>query len=189
MREYQFIHWELHLGKVIFRLLLFYFSLNFFRRLWFGNIRDWWRFWNLLFGVFGSLINHLCQNLEKFWILFWLLFYSFRSNKWVDWRRGLFRNLYYLLFLNLFNLILLSPLINHLFLHNNLFFSILWSIFWIMKLLHSLYIELFELNGLFLSSTCLLVVFVTVHYHFVDVSLKLSHMLILVSSNLVLYSF
>jgi len=58
-----------------------------------------------------------------------------------------------------------------------------------MKLLHSLYIELFELNCLFLGSTCLLVVFVTVHYHFVDVSLKLSHMLILVSSNLVLYSF
>ena len=188
MWKNKFIYRKLHLRKVILRLLFFNFDFNFFRRLWFVNTRNWWGFWNLLFGMLRSFVSHLCQNLEKFWILFLLLFLYFCSNKRICWWYRLFRNLNFLLFLYFFNLFILFPLINHLF-FNNLFISNLRYIFWIMKLFHCLNIELFELNGLFFSGTCLLIVFVTVHDHFVDVSLKLSHMLILVSSNLVLYRF
>lgn len=106
------------------------------------------------------------------------------------WWNGLYTLFGWLFFLSFWFLrfFRLTFLIHHLFLYQ-LFITILLMSLLFVKLPHNLNIELLKLSGPFLSSTGLLVVFVAVHDHFINVSLKLCHMFILVSSNLVLNSF
>ncbi len=82
-------------------------------------------------------------------------------------------------------------LLNHFFFHNVFIILGLTQFFFLqfLQLLHCLWKKLLKLNRLIVRVCWLLIEFVTVHQHFVNVSFKLWHLMVIVGTNLLLDCF